>query len=241
MKWFVFLIFGCGGLAILVSGGVLTGQRYLMLQHGVHAQGTITEVTEPDYSVFIEFATKTGERIKFKALQKTKSEPEPDWRLGAKIDVVYDPAEPYEARATTFDEFWITPVAFMIVGVIMAAMGFGISRSMGAMDRDFDRMKVEMRSDSLIMDPKAIKIAGTVQEVRAAADEDAGSVIVCTGRMFDGALRLFPSQPRKVDGALDLRGRAVDIYLDPFNKDIFLVDIDPVIHQAKKERERGIA
>ena len=131
---------GCAGLLNLVGMGLLLNVLWAALlgmalffglpnwriaQGGATATGTVVE-NEPfdgaegrTYSPIVEFEAD-GRAVRFEG--QNSSDP-PVYRVGQRVEVLYDPARPEAARINNFYELWLAPLLLTAV----AGGGFVVS------------------------------------------------------------------------------------------------------------------
>jgi len=70
-------------------------------------------IEEGAYYPVVDFATSTGERVRF--TDGSGSLP-PDYEVGAAVPVLYNPADPHDARLNTWKRIWFVPTLLMGIG-----------------------------------------------------------------------------------------------------------------------------
>ena len=72
------------------------------------------------YRPVIEFKPSHGRAIRFSA--GVASRPAP-YQIGDKVDVLYDPNSPQEARINRFTDLWFAVILFIFFGLFLTGMG----------------------------------------------------------------------------------------------------------------------
>jgi hypothetical protein len=118
MKSFV-LIFGGVGAILLVIAGFLYFQEQNFLSKSEEATGKVTDFdlsTDSDsgnsFCPVIEFTTKSGQPVEYHG--NVCSSP-PGYKIGAAVDVVYDPQNPENVQMKSF---WSEYLASFILGAV---------------------------------------------------------------------------------------------------------------------------
>lgn len=123
----VFLIAGIG-MAIFVGTYVVDGHDKIL--NGERAEAVVLQARDGAKPI-LEFRTGRGERIRIEG--KISSSPSP-YRVGERIGVFYDPAEPSDAVIDSFIERWFLPLLFGGFGVVFILVGgtmFTLARRSG--------------------------------------------------------------------------------------------------------------
>jgi hypothetical protein len=116
------------GLGLIVGGAFWATRRLDFLKHCLHAQGTVVEQREKTGSKFttyyypvVEFRTENGEKVQF--VGGAGSSGGPLIQTGSTVEVVYDPADPSQARIKSFTQYWLGPVGIAAMGLALALTG----------------------------------------------------------------------------------------------------------------------
>lgn len=89
-------------------------------QVGMRTSGTVVENRElqdsegRSYTPIVEFQAD-GRAIRFEG--QNSSDP-PAYRVGQRVEVIYDPAQPERARIYRFSELWLAPLLLTLVAVV---------------------------------------------------------------------------------------------------------------------------
>ena len=253
MKWVALIIFGGLGAGVL-AGGLLWGfRRQALWREGRRTTGTVvaqekhtdttdqdgSEVKEVSYYPVIEFEALGGEKVRFTG--STGRGKRPDFRLGAPVDVIYDPAHPARAQIASFSQFWLGPLTLIIAGAIFLAMGIGSFFLIRGSDEVLgEAFQKRVDRDMLVFQPDAIRIRGQIANFHPnPADDGKTSILICTGRITENEPEtLFDSDAVPAELAGSLVGRPVMITIDPRDHDKYLVELGPLL-SGSAERKGG--
>lgn len=238
MKWIALLLFGSVGLAALLFGVGWGWQHYQFQHHGVRAEGRVVALVDTDSSTYpqVEFTTNRGEAQRFRG--GIGSSP-PDYAVGDKVEVIYDPAQPREAIIASFGELWLAPLALGGFGLVFLLAGIGSFFLVRSSDRTFgpafQKRMAAVRNMRLMSDEEGIHLDGRVRRIEAFGTEG-DFVVVCSARLPGGKEREFQSEPICYRPDRDIIGEAVDIFLDPFDKEAYAIKIQPLLVASAQRR-----
>lgn len=123
----VFLIAGIG-LAIFIGAYLVSD--YDKVLNGERAEAMVLQARDGAKPI-VEFRTGRGERVRVEG--KISSSPSP-YKVGERIGVFYDPADPSEAVIDSFIERWFLPLLFGGFGAVFILVGgtmFTLARRSG--------------------------------------------------------------------------------------------------------------
>jgi hypothetical protein len=116
-------MFVIGPIFLLVAAILALGTRSF-LQHATRARATITALelrTDPeDQTVsyyYPRFVFTTPDGRPFSISSNTGTNP-PAFKLGQRVDVLYDPANPGDARIDTAVQLWLVPMVLSFIGLV---------------------------------------------------------------------------------------------------------------------------
>jgi len=99
------------------------------LRSHVRAEGTVVEnrlvtdrrdgVVEQSYVPVVEFRNAQGQITRF--TDGVGSLP-PDYAVGERVPIAFDPAEPSRARITSWKRLWLVPTILIVVGLLPAVV-----------------------------------------------------------------------------------------------------------------------
>jgi len=267
MKWIVLLICSAIGLPALIGGAAWLLKRYPLYANGIHTQGVVVESYEsysssggrmrgqepPGVSVsyypVVEFQIEEGEKIRFEGSTGSLGTPDYNEQVGSKVEVIYDRRNPHNAQIYTFSQFWLGPLVITIVGLVFFLFGIVFFFMISKSDKHFGPDFYERLSrEALTMSKGAICVSGIANEIK----EREGSkgkefVVIVSARMPDRVSEeTFESIPIFMDRAgsrlLEQKGRIlgqpVDIYIDPYNRSHYYVNLDPLLTKLMKTDRR---
>ena len=73
---------------------------------------------ETSYFPIVTFTTPEGRAVRFESSTTNDS-----YDIGDRVDVLYDPDDPSDARLAALVDLWLFPVLFVLVGLGLAAVG----------------------------------------------------------------------------------------------------------------------
>lgn len=92
--------------------GTVVGNSYTTTYEDGNAVGS--------YLPQVEFTTTNGKNIRF--TDQIGSLP-PDYEIGSKVQIIYQPANPTNARIHSLKRLWLAPTIFMTVGLLPMIIG----------------------------------------------------------------------------------------------------------------------
>ncbi|WP_039942384.1 DUF3592 domain-containing protein [Streptomyces himastatinicus] len=137
-RWVPFVVIAFGAL-FLAIGLILAGVSASFLTDAKRARGTVVSLewrndhetsprTQTDdkpaaYPV-VAFTSADGAPRKFE--DSTGSNP-PSYELGERVEVLYAPGSPEDARINGFASLWLMPLIFGGIGFVIAGIGTGVA------------------------------------------------------------------------------------------------------------------
>jgi hypothetical protein len=127
-RWLgVFLIgWMLAGVVLLALGTKSLVDSRRFLAKAAVADGVVVDIArdvdldnEVSFYPVIEFVTLREQVVRFKADEAT---PRPDQRMGEEVRILYDPANPQDARLDTFWSRWLESIVLGVIG-----LGFVVS------------------------------------------------------------------------------------------------------------------
>jgi hypothetical protein len=223
LRWLppLFLVLGVVFLVVAVVTFVLT-LRFVAGAERV--TGTVTDVsreTDSEGEVLfypvVRFTTAEGRTLEFRSSTGSSSPPQP----GDRVEVLYDPDDPQDARLSGFFDVWLLPIVFGFIGVVASTVSLvAIRRTRGLSKADAEGLRAH-----------GLRVEGNSPRVVYCDDVDVqGSspfrVEVDVRDPTRDEVRVLRSEYVWFDPAPYLEGRdAVDVYLDPKRPERYLVDL----------------
>jgi hypothetical protein len=190
-------------------------------------------VSESYYPV-VEYHTPQGETFRFKG---STGSGVPEFEVGTPVELVYNPKNPSEAQLVNFSQFWLGPAVVIAVGLVFLLAGTGSFFLIGGSDRSSTLTLRDMHRQSLATRPDAVKIDARIRDLK----QKAGSkyVFVCVGlRPGANTEEEFESDFFNFNPGSELVGRPVTIYLDPFDRQSYLVEFGPLLKEIMAKQSR---
>ncbi|RZJ47761.1 MAG: DUF3592 domain-containing protein [Flavobacterium sp.] len=122
-------VFSIVGLALLIGAFFLYQNKKSFLEKAITVEGTVTELlpsrsdNSTTYKPVVTFTTKDDKKIEYTS--SVSSNP-PSYHVGEKVEIFYDPADPYDADINGFFSLWLAPLILGIMGSIFFLIGFSI-------------------------------------------------------------------------------------------------------------------
>lgn len=120
------------GLALLTVAVVSATNTRAFVAHANNAHGTVIEMirrqsSDSDtYAPVVRFVTEAGEAIEFTS--RTSSNP-PSYATGERVEVLYRPLAPRDARINDFGSLWAGSIMFAAIGSTFFLIGAGLIAS----------------------------------------------------------------------------------------------------------------
>ena len=96
----------------ICTNGTVVGNSYVK----VTKDGDVSALYLPE----VDFFLPTGEKIHF---TDTIGSLPPDYKVGTRLDVIYEPANPHNARVNSWKRIWLAPLILMSVGLLPIVIG----------------------------------------------------------------------------------------------------------------------
>jgi hypothetical protein len=121
---FIGSVFGVIGLALVLAGGGFAWSTQQFLASATRAEGVVVAMVGSDtLAPVVEFTAPDGRVESFRSM--VSSSP-PDFSVGERVVVYFDPADPQNARIGAFFHLWFLPIFLVGMGSIFGAVGFFI-------------------------------------------------------------------------------------------------------------------
>ncbi len=129
-------LFAAVGVIVLIFGAFVFNSESSFLNSSDHAQGTVVDqlwktvddedgVTEVTYPIIEYVNARTGKAIR--ATGSVGSYP-PDFNVGDRVEILYDPRNPGLVTVNTFWDIWMGSIITLILGTAFTIVGVIIWR-----------------------------------------------------------------------------------------------------------------
>ena len=122
-------VFSVVGIGMLIGAFFWYNSSSEFSEKSVRAEGTVVELVvnrsrdSRTYSPVVQFVNEAGKKIEFKS--RTGSNP-PDYSRGEKVEVLYLPENPEEAKINSFFALWGGALIFGGLGSVFFLIGGGL-------------------------------------------------------------------------------------------------------------------
>ncbi|WP_170979134.1 DUF3592 domain-containing protein [Roseomonas sp. HF4] len=230
MAWSFLLL----GLGLLAGAGVAVALELRFRAGAVETDGRVVAMrvshgtsgrsgsSSPSWTPVFAFALPDGKEIR---VESGVSSSPPCCRVGDRVRVRYDPAQPSRAQMAGFLESWLVASILGGMGIIFAGVGLVVRRAVAApgataqgyIERALQDHALHVQAASGVQ-PLHVPLAGLRQEASAA-----GPRWVLQARWIDprsGGARLFESEPLPFDPVPQMRQMtSVLVAFDPAQRD----------------------
>ncbi len=223
LRWIprFFLVLGVVFLLVAAVTLVLTLRFVVGAERTTGTVVGLSRETDSEGDVFffptVRFTTSDERTIVFRSSSGSGSPP----RLGDRIDVLYDPDDPQDARLSGFFHLWLAPIVFGFIGAVATSVSLVILwRTRGPSKADADWLRAH-----------GLRVQGDSPRVVYCDDIDVqgSSPFRAEVDVLDPArneVRVLHSEYVWFDPAPYLVGRdTLDVYLDPKRPERYLVDL----------------
>ncbi|MGH3116925.1 MAG: DUF3592 domain-containing protein [Gaiellales bacterium] len=212
------------GVVFLVVAAVTLVLTLRFVAGAERATGTVIDLSRETDSegevVFypvVSFTTAEGRTLEFRSSSGSSFPPQP----GDRVEVLYDPDDPKDARLSGFFDLWGLPIVFGFIGAVASFVSVVFLR----------RTRGPSKADAAWLRAHGLRVRGDSPRVVYCDEIDVqGSspfrVEVDLHDPASNELRVLHSEYVWFDPAPYLEGRdAVDVYLDPKRPERHLVDL----------------
>lgn len=245
MKWAVLAIFGGMGLAFLIWGLAWGARRVSLYRTGLPTTGTVVEFEQgevaddeegprPSYYPVVEFQTPDGRTFRFRGSTGSSS---PEFSIGARVAVRYDPRQPNRAQLTKFSHFWLGPLLLTVGGLLALFLASGVFYIFGDIEGGKSPAGRSVRLQMLEASGKAARVEGRVIAIR---ERGRGRyALVCrAARPGSDWEEDFVSQEFGINPGQEVVGRSVMITLDPDRRDVYSVELMPLLREMMEQGDK---
>lgn len=231
-------LFAAVGVVVLVVGAVVFVRTAQFVAGAERGTGTVIELSRGTnseggvtYYPVVRFTTSEGEAIEF--VSSTGSSP-PFAVPGDRVDVLYDPDDPYNAKLDGFLDLWLLPGGFVVMGGVLIGIAPLVrhhTRSLSSADAEWLRRhgrRVSGGSPRAILD-ETIDVNGRSPfrvevDVHDPVRNDVR--VLSSGRVwFD-------------PGPFLMNREALNVYIDPQRPERYLVDLSFLPRAGRHRAEK---
>ncbi len=124
------------GLLLLVIAFFTYSRTKKLLKVGITTMAEIIDVVEKqsqdydedgysstttNYYPVLKFQTKDGQDVQFQASVGVSSKNK--YKVGQKLEVVYDPSKPEKAKIKSFIQLWLITIILTVIGAVFVVAG----------------------------------------------------------------------------------------------------------------------
>lgn len=203
------------GLALLAAVAIVTVNS-LDRADGIRVEGVVVEANDNQKPV-VEFRTREGQRIRIEG--GISASPTP-YRVGERIGVFYDPADPSEALIDSFLERWFLSLLFGGFATVFTLVGLGFTVAGLRRRRRQNRlMRSGMRIEGVV--------AGFEQSRFAKVNGRRSWHVIVDWTDPKGRRRRERSAMRREDPARNFKiGDRIVVLTDPDDTTLFWIDLE---------------
>lgn len=237
VMWFLRLFFAIG-VVVLVVGAVMFVRTAQFLAEAERATGTVIDLSrETDseggvaFHPVVRFRTTEGEAVEF--VSSFGSSP-PSAEPGDRVDVLYDPDDPYDAKLSGFFDLWMPPgIPVVVGGGFIAIALFLRHRTRGLSRADTDWL---LRHGRLLTGRSPRVVHDTAIEVMGSSpfrvDVDVHDPVRNEVHVLASGLVWFDPSPFLTDR------ESLDVYIDPQRPERYLVDLSFLPRTGRDRTEK---
>ncbi|MBI5508352.1 MAG: DUF3592 domain-containing protein [Deltaproteobacteria bacterium] len=211
-------VFGLAGVALIVPALVLAWNTQSFRSAASRAGGVVVAGDgshEASPRPVVRFSLPNGDEVQI--VGDVRSTP-PAYEVGEKVDVLYDPAAPRQARIDSILEMWFIPLLLGALGLVFAAIGLAFLLWLLYRSRQVAWLKANGRR-------LQAKIQQVTLDTRVRANRRHPYRIV--GEWLDAGtntVHIFESEMLWFDPSRYLTRETIDVLYDPANLRRYWVD-----------------
>jgi hypothetical protein len=222
-RW-IWRAFYAVGAVCLIAGAFTTIETARFVARAEHATGTVVAMSrkedegEVSLAPIVRFTTRTSRKIEF--VSSSYSSP-PSASPGDRVDVLYDPQDPYGARLTGFFDLWLFPIVLFPMSLVFSAFGWGTRRIMRGRQPDDVIWLREHGRRMTGTSPRVVTDVGVAIQGRSPfrVDVDVHDLARNEVRVLSSERLWFDPTPYLADR------ESVDVFIDPERPRRYLVDL----------------
>ncbi len=218
------ILFAVIGLGLLAGAIALTLNTRAFIATAKHAPGTVTELVpkrdkddgSTTYTPVVMFEADSGASVSFAS--SFSSNP-PSYVVGERVEVLYAPGNPNEARINGFGSLWFGSMILGGLGTVFSTIGFGIVVASRLRKRKRDWLMAygtEVQADFQSVERNtSLKVNG----------KSPWRIVAQWQNPESGRLHVFNSENLWFDPTKFVTTRQLKVLLDPKNSKRYHLDI----------------
>lgn len=209
-------------LFALLGLGMLAGSVYwyrnveAFIVHAEVAEGTVVDLVrsgssgsgsgDSTYRPLVVFVDAAGREIEF--VSSVGSNP-PAYRRGEKLEVLYQPGDPENARINAFFSLWLGPLILGFIGGVFALLGFGVG--LAGVLRQRDRAYLRKRGMPVLTELQSVS---AIKHRRNRGGRAAYRVVTRWQDPRTAEMHVFKSGNLGFDPSDYLKGKRITVFID---------------------------
>lgn len=224
-KFFVSFVPLAIGLVCLGFFVYTTSRSVRLVNSGIKVEGRVIDVrTEIDddhdgrsrlrYISVIEYYARSGVRH-----ETTQSNTRSKHSIGSRVELIYDPGDPYNVSGTSLLEIWLLPGIALVNGVAFGALG-------GFLMYRYHRRKNEIEwlmNYGAVVRAKVVGIKEVVRNTSRRAGRSYSYKLICEYDAGDNRPLRFVSDSLPDDPGEAIVGKEVEVLFDSSNPTVYYV------------------
>ncbi len=218
------VLFSTIGLGMLAVSVFIFSNTSSFIGRAVEADGEVIDLdrsrssssSSTTYRPVVAFTAATGKRVEFTS--SVGSSP-PSHRVGERVKVLYQPADPQSARLKSFFHLWFGFLIVFALGLVFAAIGLTMI---------FVRARGRKRSAWLHRHGRRVKTAYKGVELNQSLRVNGRSPYQIISQSPDPAsntVRVFESENIWFDPSEYIKTETIDVLVDPNDPKKYVMDI----------------
>ncbi len=216
---YMFMLFGIAKMAVALF---LYQGTQSFLTEAARAEGTVVNFMQTDsshgvtYAPVVHFVNRNNETTVF--VSSTSSNP-PGYEKGEKVEVLYFPAKPQDARINSFFSLWGGSVIFGVMGTIFFLIGAGVTLVPLLKKRQGEYLKEQGRA--IETDFQSVRVNGAF----SVNGRNPFRVLTQWKDPSSSQVRVFESHDIWYDPTNLIKSQRIRVFLDKNNPKKYYVDL----------------
>lgn len=217
-------VFSLLGIGMLAGALFLYQDTRLFLTEAAKTEGTVVNFMQTysnhgiTYAPVVHFVNRNNETIVI--VSSTATNP-PAYAKGEKVEVLYFPAKPQEARINSFFTLWGGSVILGVMGAIFCLIGAGVTLVPMLKKRKGEYLKEQGRA--IETDFKSVRVNNAV----FVNGRNPYRVLTQWKDPSSSQVRLFESNDIWYDPSEHVKSQRIRVFLDKNNPKKYYVDLSP--------------